>query len=134
MQSTAAAVVDGDPSWFNNPQYRVHCTKKTTLYVSVLSSSGLEGDGVHVICVTVVATPKSSAGGAHPHLWDTSTVETIAATKPEGRAKGQEASLWSLELDTSHYYHVVVHTIRRGLEGTFAICLCCVRGTFVIFL
>jgi hypothetical protein len=120
QRSTAAAVIDGDPAWFNNPQYRIHCAKKTTMYVSVLSSSGLEGDGVHVICITVVATPKIS-GSMHPHLWDASTVETIAATKPEGRAKGQEASLWSVELDANHFYHVVVHTIRRGLEAAFIV-------------
>jgi hypothetical protein len=120
FQSTAAAVVDGDPSWFNNPQYRVHCAKKTTLYVSVLSSSGLEGDGVHVICITIVKTAKTT-GSTHPHLWDASTAEVVSATKTEGRAKGQEASLWAVELEPTHYYHVVVHTIRRGLEGNIGL-------------
>lgn len=118
LQATAACVVDGDASWFNNPQYRVHTAKRCTLFVSVLSSAGLEGDGVHVLCITVVSTPKSSTTAAHPHLWDASAVELVATTKPEGRIKGQEACLWSLEIDPSHYYHVVVHTVRRGLEGT----------------
>ncbi len=116
-------VIDGDASWFNNPQFRVQPTgKRGFLYVSVLSSSGLESDGVHVIAITVTSMPKSSTVACHPHLWDASTVEVVTATggsggKTETRVKGQEASVWALEVDTHHVYHVVVHTLRRGLEG-----------------
>ena len=100
--------------------------KRTSLYVSVLSSAGLEGDGVHVLCITVVSTPKSSTIAAHPHLWDASAVEIVSTTKVEGRVKGQEASLWALDIDPNHYYHVVVHTVRRGLEGMLSHAFNCI--------
>ena len=34
-----------------------------------------------------------------------------------GRVKGQEVSLWELNIDPRHHYHVVPHTMRRGQEG-----------------
>ncbi len=118
IQATAAVVMDGDTAWFNNPQYRLQTAKPCQLYISVLASSAVEGDVVHVISITVTSMPKTSPCASHPHLWDSSTVDIVASLRPDGRLKGQEASVWALNLDPANNYHVVVHTLRRGLEGT----------------
>jgi hypothetical protein len=36
QKATAAMVIDGDSSWFNNPQYRVTCETPTNIYISLV--------------------------------------------------------------------------------------------------
>lgn len=116
-------VVDGDASWFNNPQYRVHFPGPGTaqVYVSVVPLGTAE-DGVieqaQNVHITVTASPKSASLPAP--LWEMSTFEVLASDRTEPglvRAKGMEASLWGLEMDNKHYYHLVPNTIRRDVES-----------------
>lgn len=124
QKSSVATVIDGDASWFNNPQYRVHAeVPGTQIYVSVLPASGEEVDSTHLVSLTMCSMGKTSVASTHPHLWDASTVDIIGTIRADNsaRLKGQEASLWNLEMDVKKYYHVVVHTTRRALEGAFIV-------------
>lgn len=117
-------VVDGDASWFNNPQYRIHCTAPgtTQVYVSVVPlGSADEGvvEQTQNVNITVTASPKSP--NVQAALWEISSFDVLASDRTEAgilRVKGMESSLWSLEMDSKHFYHVVPNTVRRELEST----------------
>ncbi len=125
VQATAAVVVDGDSSWFTNPQYRLQCINgPTTVYVSVVPVEGNEEpdpqqhqpqDLGSTMFVTVTASPKLP--NQPLFLWDVTAFDVIASDKGEFapvRVKGQETSLWELHLDAKHYYHIVPNAMRRG--------------------
>ena len=127
-----AVVIDGDVSWFRNPQFRMYATgtglggmggsAHTTVYISVLPVSTHDADGFQVVAFDVTASPKTvSTSLLSPNIWDASQIDQIACEKVDGagRVKGQEVSLWELKIDTRHYYHIVPHTMRRGQEGGF---------------
>mmetsp|Transcript_2083 Transcript_2083/g.3669 ORF Transcript_2083/g.3669 Transcript_2083/m.3669 type:complete len:480 (-) Transcript_2083:295-1734(-) len=58
-----------------------------------------------------------------PNLWEISGFEVMASDRMEHgsalRVKGQETSLWSLDMDSKHYYHIVPNTARREIESDF---------------
>jgi hypothetical protein len=116
QKSVPAAVIDGDTNWFNNPQYRVRSHKSTLVYISVLPAAGIDGDGAQMVSVSVVVSNKSSPTASHPHLWDAALAEVTAHHSV--KLKGQEASIWALELDPKKCYHIVPHNHKRGVEGT----------------
>eukprot|EP01034_Spumella_vulgaris_P022861 gene22861-29038_t len=131
QKATAAVVIDGDSSWFNNPQYRLNCISgPTTVYVSVVPvDSSEEGDHHHhhqqhdfgnTMFVTV--TSSSRAPDKPLFLWDVTSFDVVASDKAEHapvRVKGQETSLWELQLDSKHYYHIVPNAMRRGVACDF---------------
>lgn len=120
-------MVDGDSSWFNNPQYRLQCINgPATVYVSVVPvDSGDDGESSshhsdhhgNMMFVTVTTQPKLI--GQPLPLWEVTMFDVLASDKVDYhpvRVKGQETSLWELKLDPKHYYHIVPNTIRRGTE------------------
>jgi len=119
IKATAAVVLDGDCSWFNNPQFRITAHKPCSVYISVVPLSSEGTDGAQLVAIGVVASAK--VPNCPQHLWDAATSEVIAQDKVDGagRVRGQEASIWALEIDQRHYYHIVPHTLRRGQEGSF---------------
>lgn len=127
-----AVVVDGDVSWFRNPQFRLSASgsgmggigggSHTTVFISLLPVSTQDADGFQTVAFDVCAAPKTvSTSLMTPHIWDASQTDIVATEKVDGagRVKGQEVSLWELRVDTRHYYHIVPHTMRRGQEGGF---------------
>lgn len=126
QKATAAAVIDGDSSWFNNPQYRIHATSNATVYFSIIPlGNGEDGDAEQAqMSVTVLSSAKHSASSLHVplHLWEVSQFEVVGTDKFENGpiiARGQETSIWQVEVDHRHYYHIVPNTPRRGKEGDF---------------
>ena len=129
LQATAAVVVDGDASWFNNPQFRIHCTAPgtTQVYVSVVPLGSAE-EGVieqtQNVHISVTVSPKSTNLPAP--LWDLTSCEVLASDRTEPgilKMKGMESSLWNLELDNKHYYHLVPNTVRREIESKYLTCV-----------
>lgn len=123
QKSTAAVVVDGDPSWFINPQYRISCTASTTIYVSCIPlGSGEEGVDVDQFSMylTVCRSPKhTSTSLVMPaHLWEVSQFEIEATDRVENgpiHIKGQETSIWAINIDQKAYYHIVPNTSKRNM-------------------
>jgi hypothetical protein len=116
-------VVDGDASWFNNPQYRVHFAGPGTVqvYVSVVPlGSADEGviEQTQNVHVTVTSSPK--AANLPAPLWELSAFDVLASDRAEPgivRVKGMESSLWGVEMDSKHYYHLVPNTVKREIES-----------------
>ena len=124
LKSTAAVVVDGDSSWFNNPQFRVQTQSsmhKAVVYISLvpLSMEGPEGQQVVSLSVTK-SQDKTRDEAVTAHLWDGAVTEVIAQdSSQQHKVRGQEVSIWALHLDPKHVYHVVAETMRLGQEGSF---------------
>ena len=117
LKSTAAVVVDGDSSWFNNPQFRIQTAEKAVVYISLVPLTMEGPDGQQVVSLSVTATPK--AGGVTTgRLWEGAVTEVIAQDS-QGKVRGQEVSIWALHLDPKYVYHVVAETLRLGQEGSF---------------
>eukprot|EP01031_Cornospumella_fuschlensis_P030520 gene30520-36883_t len=140
QKSSAACVLDGDASWFNNPQYRVTCAKDTTVYISIIPQGNIED--MHnsnspadleqaSMWVTLCRSPKIGAsailsGGEansyHTHLWEVSQFEVEATDKAENGpiyVRGQETSIWGVRLDHKMVYHIVPNTSKRGVVGDY---------------
>eukprot|EP01041_Mallomonas_annulata_P009253 gene9253-19209_t len=117
INATPASAVDGDTAWFNNPQYKIIVPKHTTIYISIIPY-GNETENSPVVAVDVVSLIRPSA---QPHLWDCSYTEPVANEKIfcAGRLKGQEASVWNVQLQPKTVYYIVPHTMRRGIAGNF---------------
>lgn len=125
-KSTAAVVIDGDTSWFCNPQYRITCTQPTSLYVSVLPKGNVDGDSkdqnsknLNVTFATSIRTPTSPM-----QIWDVDKLTYVSSDKLPAHSsflkeKGQEASLWNLECDAGNYYHVIPNTVKKGAECSY---------------
>lgn len=95
-------------------------------YISIIPlGNGDDGDAEQAqMAVTILSSPKTSPSSLHVpiHLWDVSQFEVVAVDKFENGpilARGQETSIWAIELDSHHYYHIVPNTSRRGREGDF---------------
>ena len=123
LKSTAAVVVDGDSSWFNNPQFRISSAVPNTIYVSVIPlGNGEEGDVDHAqMSVSLLSSSKHSTSSltVPMHLWDISQFDTVATDRAEfgpTPVKGQETSIWSVTIDPKHFYHIVPNSIRRGRD------------------
>lgn len=119
--------MDGDCSWFNNPQFRVRSLAPTTIYVSIVPLRGanieskestIDVNSAPVGCITVVSYPITTAS---PHLWDATACEVCATefVNGTGRIKGQESSIWKLNVLPSLNYQVVPSTLRRSTPGAF---------------
>jgi len=126
-KNTCAVVVDGDATWFNNPQFRVttlggHHHKPPTVYVSLVPiSSEASHDGAQN--VSVLVTSMARGPEAPGRVWDVGTCDIVATEKVDGagRSKGQEVSVWALPLEHSKIYHIIPFTQKRNMEGSFLV-------------
>jgi hypothetical protein len=122
-KSTAATVMDGDSSWFNNPQYRISCSVPTTVFVSVVPlGAGEAVEHEHDQASNMFVTLTSSVKGptVPMALWEVTDFEVLATDRSNEavvRNKGQETCIWGAKLDPRKYHHIVANTIRRGVEG-----------------
>lgn len=126
-KSVASEVIDGDCSWFNNPQFRVRSAVPTSVYVSIVPLRGAELDkdssvdmsSAPVACLSIVSYSKTTV---NPHLWDASQCEVCSNEFNHGSGKnlkGQETSIWKQNILPSQNYQIVPTTLRRGLLGSF---------------
>jgi hypothetical protein len=127
-QNTCSVVIDGDAHWFNNPQFRMmtrndNVRKPSTVYISLVPISTDIGEFGHTIVpgLTVTSMPKGPETSAR--VWDIGTCDIVSTEKVDGngRAKGQEVSIWALKLEADKVYHVVPSTMKRGQEGSFIV-------------
>jgi len=121
QKATAAMVIDGDASWFNNPQFRITCEMATNVYISLIPVYNSDSDNQHMLALNVTSIPRPST--FPNHLWDYSITEVVAKDKVDaiGKGKGQEASIWNFDIKPDKFYHIVPHTMKRGQEGKFCL-------------
>jgi hypothetical protein len=122
-KNQCAVAVDGDASFFNNPQFRVSTTSKTAkIFISLVPLSIDAVEGAPMNSITITSTPKGP--GAPLRVWDVGTCDIIANDVPTegiGRVRGQEVSVWNLEINNKNFYHIIPHTMRKGQEGSFIV-------------
>ena len=120
VKSTAAYSIDADASWFNNPQARIYSKVHTTCCVSVVPIVG-EGDAAPVPSITIAATPLTAN---QSHIWDAATCKVTATDKTSrglSLVKGQEATIWRLDLDPEMAYHIIPSCNSRRSYGPFVV-------------
>lgn len=131
-------IIDGDSSWFNNPQYRISCGNtpaRITLSLIPVSlgeeaeESGQGGSSLPLVQLTVAELPRGAASQEHeaPFIGDSLLCNVVATDKAEGvfRQKGLEASIWNLRLAANKHYFVIPSTSRRGQSCEYSCCCCC---------
>lgn len=135
-------IVDGDSSWFNNPQYSITCPIATRVTLSLIPVSLGEDAGngdmdalasssaLPMVQLTVADLPKGTAQDA-PFIGDSLLCNVVATDKGENvfRQKGQEASIWNLRLTENKKYFIIPSTSRRGQTCK---CQCYQRGKHYI--
>lgn len=121
-----ANVIDGDTSWFNNPQYRIQSDYNDIIIFISCSSLSVDKDGGHIPTgLDIITTPRIDKYGndisaQYPIIWDGVTANIIANEKISNmKCKGNESSIWSLNLNKQYTYHIIPHTLRRRLDGEF---------------
>lgn len=120
IRATPQYCIDSDASWFNNPQCRISCEIKSKAFISIVPFSS-EGDFAPIPNITIVATPKRANSS---HVWDFSVSKIIATDKhvsASTKLKGQEASLWGLEMDPKLNYHIIPACSKKSSYGPFVI-------------
>lgn len=122
-------IVDGDSSWFNNPQYKINCSSNTRVTISLIPVSlgedtGGAGDvdalaasasSLPMVQLTVAELPKGTSQDA-PFIGDALLCGVVATDRGEHvfRQRGAEASIWNLRLTANKNYFIIPSTARRG--------------------
>ena len=109
--------VDGDHSWFCNPQYRIRASKPEIVYFSLVPLVG-DAKNAPTVGFSIVTTPKENN---HLHIWDLTSGHVLAHEAKEGcgKVKGQECSLWKFHLDPKYDYHIIPNTTKKSMTGSF---------------
>jgi hypothetical protein len=120
-------VVDGDASWFTNPQYKFKSATNVTVNISLTpvnigpdesydldNTNGLPlSTASHVPSVIIyVVQLHPSLNQPHPCIGDSLSTVLIAQSSKVDR--GHEASLWSLKLEGNKEYYIVPATSKKG--------------------
>jgi hypothetical protein len=126
MQATAAVIIDGDPSWFNNPQYKISCPQAAVVNISLYpvnvgadevdaTDGGQATNALPMVSINVVQI-HPSLDQHQPSIGDALSCVMVATDKAEGvyKTKGQEASIWHLRLEANAKYFIVPSTQRKG--------------------
>lgn len=124
-KASAAVIVDGDPFWFNNPQYRLRTTSSTVVNISLTPvnvaseedgmSEGPSSSSLPLVAINVV---EAASNGHHSpvSIGDCLLCHVTASDKAENvhKVKGQEASIWNLHLHADSTYFIVPNTARKS--------------------
>lgn len=117
-RAVPAVSIDGDHSWFCNPQYRVHAHHKAeVVYISLVPLAG-NATRAPVLSFTIVSTHVSQQ---IMHVWDISVGSIVANEAKEGcgKVKGQECSLWRFTMDPKFHYHIIPNANKKSATGSF---------------
>ena len=115
-------MIDGDSSWFNNPQYRLICPNPgvNRVYISVSPVGSDESIVEQNQSIQLTLTSSSKQSNLPVNLWDISMFDLIATDHDDSlveRVKGQETSIWRVDVDSKHIYHIIPNTIKRKVES-----------------
>ena len=109
--------IDGDHSWFRNPQYRISCSRPEHINISVVPLAA-SSEKAPIIGFHVLSTPKSVD---QHHIWDLTFGHIVGTEAKESKVKGQEASLWKFKMDPKFNYHIIPHASKKASTGAFVL-------------
>ena len=125
-------IVDGDASWFSNPQYKLRSDTNVVVNISLTpvnigpddsydldNTSGLPlSSASQVPNVNIyVVQPHPSLTQVHPCVGD--ALSTLLVAQSPKVEKGHEASLWSLKLQGGVEYYIIPTTSKKGQRCKF---------------
>ena len=114
--------VDGDPRWFNNPQYRLFVQKDTECYISLMQKDRRmlrHGDAHYSIGFVLLKQKKTEGLG---RVWEQEAKKTITDSSKSsfaGRMPRREVAKASIKLSPKYNYIVVPYTREWGVEIPF---------------
>ncbi len=128
LKKHTKVVPAADAFWFNNPQFQIHCEKRTLAHISLMQQdrrirSQLREN--YPISFEIIRTKRILAdiNNAHPRVWeiDSSTDLLADSTKAaySSHLPQREVSVADLELDPAFVYTIVPHPLQRLREGKF---------------
>ena len=110
--------VDGDPRWFNNPQYRLVVEKETECYISLMQKDRRvlrHGDTHYSIGFVVLKQKKSDKG----RIWEQNIKHTVTDSSKShfsGLMPRREVAKASILLSPLYHYVIVPYTREWGVE------------------
>eukprot|EP00903_Cladosiphon_okamuranus_P016865 g15549.t2 len=137
---------DGDPYWFNNPQYRLSADEPLEVYISLMQQDRRSANHLrenYRIAFEVVQTKRHTT---HKRIWeqkqndikaDSHDNSTFASNRGE-----REVTRAGVKLDPRYAYNIVPHPMEQKREGKFTlrifsrknVCVEPVRETFTTYL
>jgi len=113
---------DGDPYWFNNPQFRVTTQAPVEVHVSLTQcknpTAPAATKGHFKMAFEVLRTKRNAE---HPRIWSLDGAELVAHAPGLPAAATREVSLSGLLLEPGWNYSVVAHATLRGREAPFVL-------------
>lgn len=121
QKATAEVIVDGDVMWFNNPQYNITCNIPTLVYISLMPIGQTDNDSAPIAYINVIKTSRSIL---EPHIIDSASfqkVEKEGYIDGIGKSRGQEVSIFAMQLDPRCCYHLIPNTHKRNQWSSFVL-------------
>jgi hypothetical protein len=115
---------DGDPSWFNNPQYRITCTEPAEVFISLMQhGTGLSAQGQPKEKFSMNFVVLRQKRGEKGRAWEQDPADVIADASAANFAYAypqREVCKGNIRLSPKYSYVVVPHTLKRGVEAEFS--------------
>lgn len=72
-----------------------------------------ENDAEHIY-MTLTSMPKTLSQPSQ--LWEVTNFDVIVTDSSQNltKVKGQEISIWGIQIDPKHVYHIIPNSVRRG--------------------
>ena len=122
----AAIMVDGNSSWFNNPQYQVAADQPCSVYISLMqedrrSSTRLKDNipiGFEVVRMKTMGNENARAwaAGRNDLVFDSSVAPMNC-----GAGARREVCGSNIYLTPGYVYNVIPHAAAQGIEGKFVL-------------
>ncbi|CAM9418138.1 unnamed protein product [Chrysoparadoxa australica] len=122
--SLTSIQAEGDPSWFNNPQYRLTVDAPTRILVSLLQqdrrTTGHLKDNFQIGFEVL----KRKRHGAAPRIWERNAADVVSDSKSATFASGEaerEVVRADILLEPNSVYNIVPFAQESGREGKFCL-------------
>ncbi|CAN0393668.1 unnamed protein product, partial [Ectocarpus sp. 12 AP-2014] len=115
---------DGDPYWFNNPQYRLTADETVEVYISLMQQDRRSANHLrenYRVGFEVVQTKRHTT---HKRIWEQKQDDVIADSHENifASTRGErEVTRASVKLEPRYAYNIVPHPMEQKREGKFTL-------------
>ncbi|CAM9797164.1 unnamed protein product [Pylaiella littoralis] len=115
---------DGDPYWFNNPQYRLSTDEPVEVYISLMQQDRRSANHLrenYRIAFEVVQTRRHTT---HKRIWEQKQDDVTADSHDNIFASNRgerEVTRAGVKLDPRYAYNIVPHPMEQKREGKFTL-------------
>ena len=117
---------NGDPAWFNNPQYRVQCKTATDLFISLMQKDRRATGATqnHSIRFVVIKKPRNYT----TRVWELDPSETLADSTRASFSNifpQREVTKGSIKIDPRHVYFIIPFTEQSDIAQEYVVRIFC---------